>query len=150
MNRRIISFFLLALVGVIGCNPQGAEDGAAIEGLPKSGLVAKEQQVEKRAKSRWEALIAQDVDKAYQYLTPGFRQVNTLDTYKASRRAGGVALWKSADVESVKCEESICTVKLKLTYIYMGSVGALQGQELSTTLTEKWILSDGDWWFLSE
>ncbi|MBK1672614.1 hypothetical protein CKO35_04735 [Ectothiorhodospira shaposhnikovii] len=104
-----------------------------------------EERVAQRAQERRDALLAGDLEKAYSYLTPGYRANNSLPRYRA--RFGGAVSWKDASVRSVTCqEEDACTVTVMLTYrVAMPRMDAYENQR---PMEERWVRVDGDWWHL--
>lgn len=103
--------------------------------------------VNRRAVERWNFLIAHQAEKAYDYLTPGFRQTQTRDAY-ATAMNNRPLQWKSAKFDRKDCEEDRCTVVLDVAYaLKMGGspVGTIDS---SSRQTETWIRVDGDWYFL--
>jgi hypothetical protein len=62
-----------------------------------------------------------------------------LDLYKAKHKVG---LYRAVKVDSVTCEGETCTVVLHLTYDYKRVKG------MTTPLTEKWIIDQGQAWFV--
>jgi hypothetical protein len=95
--------------------------------------------VERRAQARWDVLIAGDVAKAYEYLSPGTRQIYTRENYTALVKPG---LWKKARVDRVECPEAeLCEVVVVLDYVYRGT-------PLTTPLRETWTKSGEEWWFV--
>ena len=100
--------------------------------------------VAQRAQARWDRLIARDLAGAYEYLSPASRAATPLDVYKAKHKVG---LYRSVKVDDVHCEADTCTVGLSLTYDYKGK-GMKEPMEISTPLTEKWIISQGQAWFV--
>jgi len=100
---------------------------------------SRERAVESRAQARWDALIAGDLVKAYEFLSPGSREVYTRENYMASVRAG---MWKKARVDRVECAEpDLCDVVMQIDYVYRGS-------PISTPLRETWSRSGDEWWFV--
>ncbi|MBL0039168.1 MAG: hypothetical protein IPP36_12025 [Nitrosomonadales bacterium] len=67
--------------------------------------VEPQKMVAQRAAARWEALMQKDFAKAYSYLSPGTRDVMSLDLYRAKIRGG---IWKKANVDTVSCEQDQC------------------------------------------
>ncbi len=100
-----------------------------------------EQLVQKRAQARWDALIAGQVEKAYGFNSPAYRDSVDFAAFK-TRVASPPAKLKGAEVLAVKCEEASCDVTMRLYFV------PLQPgfPELDTEHTERWILSDGKWW----
>lgn len=105
---------------------------------------AKREAVAARAKARWERLIDRDVAGAYEYLSPASRATMPLDLYKAKHKVG---MYRSVKVDDVNCEADRCTVKLSLTYDHRVK-GTKEPMTLTTPLTEQWIISQGQAWFV--
>ncbi|MFT3790119.1 MAG: hypothetical protein QM741_03385 [Rudaea sp.] len=104
--------------------------------------------VRQRAVERWELLAGKHSVKAYDYLSPGYRSTHTLEQYVAFVTTSRVQ-WKSAKVDAVQCEEDVCTAKLTVVSMLPGTV--LQrpsDMEYPAAVVEKWILSEGQWYFL--
>lgn len=123
----------LSLLAVTGC---GKKDAADL--------------VRQRAAERWDLLGGKHAVKAYDYLSPGYRSTHTLEQYVAYVATARVQ-WKSAKVESVQCEDDICTVKLTVASVLPGA--ALQrpsDMEYTAPVVEKWVRGDGQWYFLPE
>lgn len=92
-----------------------------------------------RAQARWQRLIDGDLAGAYEYLSPASRATMPLDLYKAKHKVG---MYRSVKVDGVDCEADACTVKLSLTYDYKRIKG------ITTPLVEKWIIAQGQAWFV--
>ena len=122
---------LLMVFGLMGC----AGTGVKMEGKADTSQDA----VAKKAQSRWDALIKNDLDAAYGYLSPGTRSVMSLELYKAKIRSGR---WKKVSVDSVACEQDRCDVGIKLEYSYRDM------KSIETRLNEVWLREDGDWWYV--
>jgi hypothetical protein len=122
--------FAVVAAGVAGCAAPQGQEGTA--GAKAEDVVAT------RSKARWQALIDGDVAKAYTYLSPGSREVYTLEAYRNSIRPG---FWKSIDVETVECTGEICVVSTSLTYLYNGTT-------IKTPAKESWIREKGVWWYM--
>lgn len=123
---------LLMLLVVAGCAAQ-----TAVEQTP-------EELVGQRAQERRDALMAGDVEKAYSYLTPGYRASNSLRRYQA--RLGGAVNWTDASVRSVSCQEDACTVTVLLSYRV--AVPRMEAYDSQRPIEESWVRVDGQWWHL--
>ena len=102
-----------------------------------------EQAVSERAQQRWDRLLVRDFEKAYDYLTPAYRDLKTPTQYASSFSNG--AAWKSAKVDTVSCESAercTATVKLEVVVLARGF-----SKPLESTLYETWLLDEGQWWF---
>jgi hypothetical protein len=99
----------------------------------------KQDAVKVRAQARWDALIRQDFEAAYQYLSPAFRDTTSLAAWKSRFRPLG---WRKAEVDSVACEGEVCEVGLRLTY------DARQMTGIVTPIQEKWVMQKGQFWYV--
>ncbi len=100
--------------------------------------------VAQRAQARWDALIKGDLETAYRYLSPGYRQVKSFERYK--RGIFGVGIWQGAKVDKVVCEQpDVCKVTVMVTTrLVLPRVGA--PMESTTPVYERWIRDDQGWW----
>jgi len=95
--------------------------------------------ITERALERWNAVIAGNYDKAYEYISPAGRSIVTREGFKKSMKPG---FHKSASVQGVKCSgPEVCEVQLEIEYEF-------QGRRTKTPLLERWVKQDGMWWFL--
>lgn len=123
----------LGMVGIVGC---AASPGPSPE---KGSAESASQAVERRANARWDALVAGDLARAYEYLSPGSRQVYSVENYSALIKPG---LWKKARVERVECPEAdVCEVVVQVDYL-------IRGTAVTTPLRETWTKSGAEWWFV--
>ena len=98
-----------------------------------------EQVITERATARWNAVIASNFDKAYEYISPAGRTTLTLQGFKNSMKPG---FHKGVRVVEVKCgSPEVCDVQLEIEYEFAG-------KRTKTPLSEKWVKQDGQWWFL--
>jgi hypothetical protein len=126
----VAAFAVLALCG--GC--------AGVGGLTAgSSPEVKREAVAKRAEARWDRLIKLDLDGAYAFLSPASKATMPLDLYKAKHKLG---LYRAAKVKDVKCDGDACTVELDITYDFK------KFKRVTTLLTEKWVISQGQAWFV--
>ncbi|WP_418647476.1 hypothetical protein ACNQFN_21105 [Thauera butanivorans] len=101
-----------------------------------------EQIVAERAAARWEAIIANDWQAAYEYATPGYRAANKLEAYQG-RLQSAVIRRQGIEVSGVECPQAdSCTATLLLAY------QPLQPgfPSMKTRMTERWILEEGRWY----
>ena len=95
--------------------------------------------VRERAISRWQALIGNDIPRAYSFLTPTTREVMSLDQYRVNVARG---TFRVAQINSVTCEAELCKVKLRLTYDRARMKG------IETPIEETWIIEQGQFWYV--
>jgi hypothetical protein len=108
---------------------------------------APEEAVRKLATQRWQALLAGKFDQAYEFATPAFRKLRSVDFYRTNRSAVPVK-WVSAEVLRVDCEPQRCVVKVKL--ITRPIMPGFNKLNLETGLEEVWIEEDGQWWMFEK
>ena len=101
-----------------------------------------------RAVERWDLLIAHKAEKAYDYLSPGFRETRKREVYADEMNNRGVR-WNKVTYGSQECETDTCKVHLFVDYkIDMG--GPAGKIPTSSPVTETWIKVDGRWYYLPE
>jgi len=126
----LLVLFILPLAGLKGCGSSPPP----------------EETVGERALARWQALMQRDMEKAYGYLSPGYRAVTSLDLYRA--RFGSDVRWTDATVKEVTCVDDTCDVTINVRYQYVGPpVGKYEGEK---PIEEKWVQVDKQWWFLPQ
>ena len=104
----------------------------------KSDL-APQEVVKSRAQAWADALLAGDLDKAWAFTSPSYRQFSSAKEY--SPHVQGSGRWTSAKVDSVQCTEDVCDVSVMVEY-------HIQTLKMSNRrpLDYKWVLVDGEWW----
>lgn len=103
--------------------------------------------VDRRAVERWNFLASHEAEKAYDYLTPGFRATQSKADYAAAMNNRPVQ-WKGAKFKHKTCDAERCVVEMDVSYTL--AAPGMGGKMLETTSTqsETWIYSQGDWYFL--
>lgn len=98
-----------------------------------------EEIVRERAQARLDRLMAHDVEGAYQFTTPGYRETTSADIF--ALRVAGVPNWTAAKVDTVACEAEVCHVRTQVSYM-------IQSMQMENTrpLDEKWLKLDGEWY----
>ena len=128
--KSISAFALAALLLVIaGCADKASPDN-----------------VDRRSVERWNFLIAHQAEKAYDYLTPGFRATQPRDTYATAMNNRAVA-WKSVKFNGKECDADRCKVRLDVTYL-VKLPGLSKPTASTSSQGETWILVKGAWYFL--
>lgn len=103
--------------------------------------------VDRRSVERWNYLISKQAEKAYDYLSPGFRQTQSREDYAATMNNRPVR-WSGVKFNRKECDSDRCTVFIDVTYSIL-MPGAMSKPAVSTsTQSETWILVDGAWYFL--
>ena len=112
---------------------------AAIAGCAATVPATPEKVVEQKAAARWNAIVAADYRKAYDFISPAGRATITAEGYESGFRKG---FHKGAQVKEVRCTSpELCEVTVDVEYEFAG-------RRTKTPLTEKWVRQDSDWWYL--
>jgi hypothetical protein len=102
--------------------------------------------VDRRSVERWNFLIAHEAEKAWDYLTPGFRATQSREDYAKSMNSRPLH-WKKAVFRDKKCDADRCKAQVDVTYA-LTIPGTNTPTETTSTQSETWILTDGAWFFL--
>ena len=119
---------------------------AACAGMPAQ---PPEEIVEQRAQARWDAMLAGDYEAAHAFATPGHRSATSASDLEIEMRTRQVQ-YVSAEAVGASCEASVCEARVKLEYKVVKPVRGLPEWQSSGVDEEKWILTDGQWWYLPE
>jgi hypothetical protein len=114
-----------------------------------TSTVAPEDVVKERAQARWDALLTGDFATAYSYYSPGFRSATTVVDFEIGIRMRKVQ-HRSAEYLDQNCEENVCTVRFTVGYRVVKPVPGVDAWENEGVVSEQWIKSDGEWWFLPQ
>lgn len=102
-----------------------------------------------RAQARWDAVLTGDYDTAYGFYSPGYRSSHSRVDFEIEQRMRRVR-WSSAEVQESSCEADVCTVVTLLDYQVAGAVPGVSQWQSKKEVTERWVRTDGQWWFLSD
>ena len=127
------------VIAVSGCGTFGG--GLSQDTPPEVKAAA----VKERSSARWAALIKGDKDAAYAYLSPGTREVISLEQYKGRVQTTG---FRSVQIDKVDCDVETCKVQLMLTYDYVPARGVTTAKGITTYVEETWVLDKGQAWFV--
>lgn len=130
-----------------GLLPMAVLAAAVLAGCALNTPKTPEAAVTERAKARWEALLADDVDAAYKLYSPGFRSGVSRDDL-ARKLSGQRVRWQEAEFQGIDCEEDICHPEFRVTYEYRMPVRGVGVVTNSRPITEDWIRQDGRWYYV--
>ena len=130
---------VLATVAVVAAAGCATAPPASAPAPAPSTPEARQALVSGRAQVRWDAIVKDDLDSAYAYMSPGSRSVVSLEKFKANTRRGA---FRAAKIESVTCEVDACMVKLQVTYDHPRMKG------ITTPVLESWIIDGGQAWYV--
>lgn len=106
-----------------------------------------EQQVEKRVSEQMNAFINEEYEKAYSYMSPGYREKKTFVEF-GNDFAGMVDL-VDFEVVSVECAEERCEVSLKRTQNMPDFIAeTTSGEPFPFVVVTKqiWVSNKGQWY----
>ena len=107
------------------------------------------QTIEDRVNGRLAAVLANDIEGAYKYLTPGYRSSVTLEQYRRFFENRKVK-WTSAKYVESECDESSCTVQVNVGFTIYGALPGVKSMNSSQYADEKWIMVDGQWYMVPQ
>lgn len=143
IQRQLIKWLPLVAASLLlgACAGTGTRNSA-------TSAEASQDVLKQRAEQRWVDLINKHGDKAYEYLTPGYRKTVSQEQY-ASSMGNRPINWTSAKVNKVKCTQpDNCTVFMIINYT-MHMPGAFVGDvEGFAPLQETWLRLRDQWYYL--
>lgn len=104
-----------------------------------------EEIVSERAQTRLDRLLNGDFERSYQYMTPGYRAIHTVNQYTVDFAGSG--MWTDTSIATVDCttigEAPVTACKVVALISYPAPrMGYIQ----TTEVTESWVLLDGRWY----
>ena len=103
--------------------------------------------VDKRSVERWNLLVSHEAEKAYDYLTPGYRATQTRENYAASMNNRPVQ-WTGATFKDKTCDGDRCKVEVNVRYSVAMPGSSGRKTESESLQTETWIRLNREWYFL--
>ncbi|MBX3701140.1 MAG: hypothetical protein KF903_09110 [Dokdonella sp.] len=103
--------------------------------------------IDKRSVERWNYLIAHEAEKAYDYLTPGYRATQTREAYATAMNNRPV-IWKSAEFQGKSCDGDRCDVQVTVTYSMPVPGKSERRTDVTSRQSETWLRLDGQWYYL--
>jgi Putative cell wall binding repeat len=127
---------ILSLGFLVGC-------GTTTPTKPPGG-----EMLQARAVERWNFLIERKAEKAYDYLSPGFRATKSREQYAKEMNGRGMK-WLGVTFNSKECEADTCTVRLFID-IEIDMTGSVGHVKSSSPVAETWIKEGGNWYYLPD
>lgn len=114
-------------------------------------VLSDDQQLELRPIERWQHLIAGEPEKAWEYLSPGYRMTRDRGAYIQSMSSRPVT-WLRAEYHSHTCEQpgQFCAVAVKVYFRVRSRQLGVGDLESFSFLTERWIKSGDTWYHVPE
>lgn len=101
--------------------------------------------VRQRAQERWDALQANDFERAWTYLEPAAREGIKQEDYK--NHFGASVEWVDVAARNVKCITARCAVLVRMTTRVAVPTSAKGTMEITTHFEEEWMQEEGQWWY---
>lgn len=121
--------------------------GALVLMLAACQSAAEPDPVQVRAQERWDHLAAEEYNEAWGYFSPSYREMVDSETYARDMRSLPMK-WVSAEVVDFSCAAESCDVTVEATYELVRGPSQLRGMEMTRTMEENWVLSEGAWWYV--
>lgn len=139
MNINKNSFFaaVAALAGILvlaACQP--ADDRSP------------EEIVLERAQQRWDLVVERDFAQAYEFYSPGFREMTEIDGYRRDMQNVRIR-YTGAEALSAECEEEVCDIQVRVSYRLPEGAAPTGMSRIpgERRVEETWIRAHGSWWF---
>jgi len=125
-------FYTLLLIAVAGC--------ASTPSKPES--------LEDRIADKWNLLVAGEYAKAYEYYSPGYRSVTTVESFIRAMSSRTIP-WLDARVRDVgPCEPETCNARVELDFSVQPRVPGAKVFESTKIVRESWIRQNNAWFFV--
>ena len=103
--------------------------------------------VVERAEARWNAVISNELETAYEYYSPGYRSANSLIDFGVSMRVRRVQ-WTTFEYLDHSCEADRCTVRFNVGFRVQNPVPGLSVFDGKQIVNDTWVRTQGQWWYL--
>lgn len=145
LARRATAILAIGLL-LAGCASEGTRPDAKSAG---KAAKSEDKVVEKRAVERWEFLIKHEAEKAYDYLSPGFRATKKREDYAKEMNNRPVRWTRVLPYRTICDKPDVCVLDLQIDFATkMPGVGT----DVSSVgfVKETWLRTRGKWYLLPE
>ena len=138
-NSRLLKKALLGLLLVL------------LAGCINTGQLTETQrsELDQRVRERWQALEQKDFKKAWEYSSPNYRAIFSKQLY--AKKFSYAVEWELTGVEIVNYDSvaavASVVVRVMSKPTKQTSSASLAIGAIPTTRSERWIFSEGQWWF---
>ena len=140
---RALFLGLLVLIFGASCSDQSGQEVVA-----EPDFV----QLEQRVRDRWDTLIAKDFKSTWEFNTPNYRGVFPKELYIG--KFSYALDWELTGVKVVNYDAAAAVASVEARVMSSStkqtSASARAFGKMPTTIREKWILIDGEWWYLTK
>ena len=106
-----------------------------------------DKRVTDRAQERWDAVVNDQLEEAYEYYSPGYRSATSLIDFGTEMRLRKLR-YISAEYLDHECEQSRCTVRFMIGYRVFAPVPGLIQYDGQQMVEDTWVRTSGEWWYL--
>lgn len=120
---------------------------ALLAGCAFLGPRSEEEALRARVEARWQAILALDFDKVYQFATPSYRATHSLEHFK-NQYAAQIER-KGVEIRQIGFDPedpNTARVQVILRFATSGVHGPVL--ELSNPIDETWVKEEGQWWYV--
>lgn len=147
-RRRAVLALIALAYGLGGCAVT-AEPGPESRPEPhdeESWYASQRPILQQRAEARWAALMRGDMEKAYEFTSPDYRAVATLQQFRG--KYGRTLEWRVARaIDVIYDSPTVATVPVEVAYqTYLRGMPG-NAFENKSVISEKWIYRDSQWWY---
>lgn len=134
----------LCLFALAACGTKPSRPDGAAEATPR---LSPEDAVKLRATQRWGYMIERRFDKAWEMLSPGYREVQPQEAYVSTMKDRPVQ-WTRVHFQKAECQPEVCKVEIMVNAQFQMPVMRVGTVDALNVITESWILSDGEWYLV--
>lgn len=128
--------------------------GAASSAQTDAASVLSPATLKERVEQRWQTLIEGDFSATYQFQTPAYREIYSVNQFRAN--FGNQARWLSAQVENVSLPteqkeqhdaQNPLSAEVEVQLEYQVPFPPDSPVRTSKIVKETWLLVDDQWWY---
>ena len=105
--------------------------------------------LEDRVTERWQALEAREFEQAWEYTSPAYRAIFPKQLYR--KKFSYAVTWELTGVKVVNYDASAAVASVVVRVMSEPTKRTSTASELigatPTSVRERWIFTDGQWWF---
>lgn len=102
--------------------------------------------LDNRVADYWNYKINKEFDKAYEFLSPGWKSSEPQEAYQ-QRMVASKVNWTKASFNKKECSQpDLCKVFIDIEYEFNMRAGGNTLMKVPTTVSEKWIMKDNRWY----
>lgn len=153
MTKKLLIFLILLLAGSIVLVAYFNEPSFKAKLNQVFSTAPDESKLQPRVLSRWKAMKAHDLSQVYEYFSPTYRKLFSLNQY--SNSVGTTVEWVSIKVNKIQVKDSRAEVTLIVDFRLHLPLGAGldfgdETGKISKIENEVWLWDNGEWWIVNQ